>query len=377
MNLISKKGFVLLSLFVFTTFADIGQSAIITLIFPYGARSTGMGEVGTALSSDGSASYYNPANLGVENEDWKGGLLHAFGEPLLPTFEMEDLWHVASSGIFQKRGSDGILHGIGWNYNYLSFGTNLKTDEKGRVLDTFRSYEYVIGVSYATLLENRRYRDIAIGFNVKYAVSALDHTTDGGTARTFAIDAGALWKYKYGILVGLNLQNMGPSAYYTSYDNRDPIPFAVRLGLGYEKDLMFENLRFLQVKFGYDIERECVRNDNDKSPQPFFSSIITSWLDQDLSEELSEIVHHVGGEITFFNIARFRTGFLIDPAGSRKELNWGMGVNIFNHLEFNYSYIHSPQFSEARDGQWRIDLSIKRIANWSREDGLWFLKLSE
>ena len=42
----------------------IGQSAVITLVFPPGARATGLGEAFVGLADDASATYFNPAGLG-------------------------------------------------------------------------------------------------------------------------------------------------------------------------------------------------------------------------------------------------------------------------------------------------------------------------
>ncbi|NLD98986.1 MAG: hypothetical protein GX640_03860 [Fibrobacter sp.] len=39
-----------------------GESAIITLVFPYGARACGMGESGTALADDESALFIRNRN---------------------------------------------------------------------------------------------------------------------------------------------------------------------------------------------------------------------------------------------------------------------------------------------------------------------------
>ena len=49
---------------VSVSLAAVGESAVITLIFPPGARATGMGEAFTGLADDASATYYNPAGLG-------------------------------------------------------------------------------------------------------------------------------------------------------------------------------------------------------------------------------------------------------------------------------------------------------------------------
>lgn len=53
--------------------AGVGESAVITLIFPPGARSTGFAEAFTGLSDDAAATYYNPAGLGQSPQanSWK------------------------------------------------------------------------------------------------------------------------------------------------------------------------------------------------------------------------------------------------------------------------------------------------------------------
>lgn len=57
-------------------FAGVGESAVITLIFPPGARATGTGEAFTGVSDDISATYYNPAGLGQSPQanTWKAYL---------------------------------------------------------------------------------------------------------------------------------------------------------------------------------------------------------------------------------------------------------------------------------------------------------------
>lgn len=43
----------------------VGQSAVLTLLFPPGARATGLGEAFVAMSDDANATYFNPAGLGL------------------------------------------------------------------------------------------------------------------------------------------------------------------------------------------------------------------------------------------------------------------------------------------------------------------------
>ena len=60
-----------ISFFIYEVHAIIGQSAIITLVFPYGTRQDGMGEVGVALGDDNSTCFYNPAGLGIRAKQSK------------------------------------------------------------------------------------------------------------------------------------------------------------------------------------------------------------------------------------------------------------------------------------------------------------------
>ncbi|MCX7726121.1 MAG: hypothetical protein N2053_04655, partial [Chitinispirillaceae bacterium] len=57
--------------------AGVGESAVITLVFPPGARATGTGEAFTGVSDDFTATYYNPAGLGLSplSNSWKVHLL--------------------------------------------------------------------------------------------------------------------------------------------------------------------------------------------------------------------------------------------------------------------------------------------------------------
>lgn len=53
-----------LSGMISSSFAAVGESAIITLVFPPGARATALGEAFTGLSDDANATFFNPAGLG-------------------------------------------------------------------------------------------------------------------------------------------------------------------------------------------------------------------------------------------------------------------------------------------------------------------------
>lgn len=332
-----------------------------------------MGEVGTALADDMGMTFYNPAGIGIDNKDFRYGYGATFFEPLLPIFQLDGLWHSAFVGQVQLKSKLGLVGGFGIFYNFLSFGEHIKTDEKGRVLNKFTSYEQVLGLNAGIGLVERKEFEMALGLNFKYAKSALDRTIAGGVAKTYAFDVGYLLKTKPGIKIGVNFMNMGPPVYYTSKDDADPIPFTIRLGFGYDREFTLDGMKFIRVKAGYDLEREFVYNVDGEDPEPFFKAIFKSVGDQPAQDEWDEVIHHIGVEGTFYNTGMIRFGLLKDDAGSRREFNFGFGANLFNSIEANYSIIISPNGSEARHGQWRIDFVFKKIGNWKESDRKWYL----
>ncbi len=149
----------------------VGESAVITLVFPYGTAGTGMGEVGAAIADDASAPFYNPALLGFCNPRWHGGEISYFYEPILPRFGITDLWHSTTAACYQPRFLDA--GGFGLFFNYLNFGENTWTDELGRELGRARSYEDVLAASWGSALGKPGDERNALGVSVKYVYSAL------------------------------------------------------------------------------------------------------------------------------------------------------------------------------------------------------------
>lgn len=283
-----------------------------------------------------------------------------FYEPLLPAFKIPDLWHVYMSYVLPTE-DWGTL---GLSVNYINFGTNTSTNEQGQEIAEFRSWEGVFGLSYGLLLM----RDFSVGMNVKYVYSALapGYGPGGqGIGTTFAIDAALLKKnflIKH-LSLGLNLQNMGPTIYYVSQTESDPIPFTVRLGLCYEA----VQTPFLDLRLLFDAEREIVKNYPDKAPDPFYTAIWTGMIDdpQDyptLVSNLEEINLHGGIELWYANMIALRVGDLFDYVGRRFELTMGVGIKYAN-ISFDWSFIYSPEgfmqgivadgSNGSRDGQWR------------------------
>jgi ligand-binding sensor domain-containing protein len=311
----------------------------------------------TGITTHGNDVWISTKN-GINKYDYAERQVFLFYEQLLPAFKIPDLWHAYLSGIIPTEdwGTLGVF------VNFINFGINQMTDEQGREIAQFRSWEGVFGLSYGLLLAE----DLSAGVNIKYAHSALAPgygPGDEGIGRTFAIDASILKRNLFinNFDIGFMLQNMGPSIFYISREEADPIPFTIRLGLAYKAI----QTPYLDLKILFDADREIVKNYPDKRPDPFYKAIWTGFLNDTtltFREKMEEINLHGGIELWYANLLALRLGHLFDYAGRRFELTIGFGINYAN-LNFDWSFIYSPEgfmkgivldgSNGSRHGQWR------------------------
>jgi hypothetical protein len=294
-----------------------------------------------------------------------------FYEPLLPAFKIPDLWHVYWTLVWPTEDWGTI----GLTVNYINFGLNVWTNELGAEIGRARSWEGVFGLSYGISLA----QDFSLGVNIKYVYSALapGYGPGGeGVGQTFAIDAALLKRHflTKNLDIGFNLQNMGPSIFYISQQEQDPIPFTIKLGTAYHLlETPIHNLTFL-----LDLNREVVKNYPDRAPDPFWKAIYTDLIHdttqlQDttksrLFNELEEVNLNTGLEYWYANFLALRVGHLFDYIGKRFELTLGMGLK-YGNMNFDWSFIHSPEgfmkgivaegSNGSRDGQQRFSMLFK------------------
>ena len=96
------------------TWSAIGQSAVITLVLPPGARATGLGEAFTGLANDANAIFFNPAGLGQEplaNSwksflDGKGPFLAVASKHKTELISSEDVWAGTAKGVLHYNGQN-------------------------------------------------------------------------------------------------------------------------------------------------------------------------------------------------------------------------------------------------------------------------------
>jgi hypothetical protein len=320
------------------------QTAIITLVFPSGARECGMGEVGTALADDENVLYWNPAGLGVRNERWTYAAGTSFWELLLPELRLQDLWHAHGSGVSQAFFDH--IGGFGADVNYLNFGTNEYADEEGRLIHTFTSWEGVAALGWGFNFEDIGIENHSWGITLKGVQSALAPGIgpgDQGTARTFAVDIGYLFRFCQFWRFGFTFMNMGPPVFYISEDEKDPIPFTANLAVAFKRSFIIQNLRILDFCGEFRFSREIAKNYDNGRPDPFWRALFTDVGKKSAHDNLLEAMYNFGGELTIFNTASFRQGFLFDYTGQRYELHNGIGVKFLNHYQLDAYIIYSPE----------------------------------
>lgn len=366
-------------------FASVGQSSVITLVFPGGSRGCGMGEVGTALADDEYTTFWNPAGLGLSNERLNGGAISTFHQGLLPSFRLTDLWH--QMGTFAYQPTNEKIGGFGFNINFLNMGENQwkSTDTTDTTFHKSKSYEAVYTLSYGNSLKFINHPNHYLGISAKFIYSALAPGAGGlgtGIAKDVAFDIGYLWQFLPYLRFGLTLENMGPSVYYVNPQNRDPLPFTINAALAYSQKFSLNSLRLLDINAEFRLDREFAKNyfSENKKPDPFYIAIYTDVVDKSFKRNINEINMHSGCELTLLNTGSFRFGNLFDMVGVRNEMHYGYGIKLLNHLQFDWYIISSRESkysSSARDQQWGWNVSLYRLLNFKKSDLSWYMNVKE
>ena len=194
---------------------NAGTRAMSFLKIGVGAEAIGMGESHVAATNDLYASYWNPAGLGNIQRSQFGFMHNQW---------FADIKH-EYIGFVQPLGNLGV---IGTSILFLDYGEIQRTvvhnghvEEKGE----FRPYDLAFVLSYG----RRLFGDSAIGVNAKWLREQIDEKN----AQVYAFDIGALYPIgESGLILGLNLQNLGTEA---KFDKESfGLPTNLKLGLSYK-----------------------------------------------------------------------------------------------------------------------------------------------
>ncbi len=320
-------------------FSQAGGAAVPFLMISPDARSSGMGETGTAIADDINAVFWNPAGLSFldySNKTREDEEPEPFRQASitysrwLPQFNADLYYAYATYGQYIEEANGTMAV----NFTFMNLGEFIRTYETGEVGRPFQSTEWALSLAYGTIIAT----DLGIGFQFRYIQSNLapqKTSGDAGVGRSFSIDLSLMWKpmdLEIGgmdlgekLSLGFNLSNIGPKMTYLK--ESDPLPTMLKIGAAYNiiKD------EFNDLKFAIDVGKLLVYRDSVGS-DPVPISLVSAW--KNAGVELS-----LGVEYWYDNVVAFRGGFFTEPSvlGNRKYWNFGAGVryDVFN-LDFSY-----------------------------------------
>ena len=296
-----------------------GGSAIITLVMPPpGGEGFSMLQSGGMFANGATSTYYNPALL-ADLERNTGSQLHytESNQKILPVLGIPDLFqeYRGVAAVFPDR-KGGTDLGVGFFRNHVSFGKNQQTDQEGRVLAEFDSYETIYGAGIGVRLG----LPVSLGGAVKYIDSHLAKalTSYGGTmdgvVRSWAFDLGALANPRLTPKVSLGLpyfeltpsaavtlKNLGPDIFYYEAHQSDPIPTSLEYGVGLSGHLM----DLADIELASSADRE-VHHRSGWSAEPTYTS---------------------GLSLGFLGL-RYSVGWLQDDPGKRYEKHIGRAFDL-------------------------------------------------
>jgi hypothetical protein len=194
-------------------YGQVGQTGLAFLKFGVGGRALGMGEAFTAIASDPTAMYYNPAGLS----------LTSYPQIIF----MHKVWiqDTKTEFIAAKTNYDKLSFGIGVNATSVD---NFELRENpGPSLGTFSARNVAIGFSASYSIDP----SINIGFTAKYLYEKIFVEDATG----MAYDFGGLYMTPWNIRFGFAVNNLG-SMNKLRYESTK-LPAIIRFGGAYESKL--------------------------------------------------------------------------------------------------------------------------------------------
>ncbi len=287
-------------------------------IFP-GAKATAMGAAFSAIADDATASYYNPGALGFFDHA-EFSMIHA---PWLRKLA-NDMYYEFGGFVYPIAGGNGV---IGGHIIYLTLGQIDAYGEGNVYFGSFRPFDFAI--DFAVGLKPKE--NLGVGAGVKFIYSflapgniireVLHEPGQGGSAMSFAVDAGVLYKPAITKLDTIRLSavltNIGPGLKYTENGEVDPLPRTLRLGIAYKRE--FAGVHSITISA--DINKVLVGITNDVRTKG-------------MGYVVDEAFKHVGIEYGLMDIVFVRAGYFLDKEGKREGPTFGGGLK-FKSFKFD------------------------------------------
>lgn len=327
-------------------FAQVGITGVPFLQIEPDSRAAGMGNAGAAIADNAAAIFWNPAGLGFQ----KGTQFSITHSNWLPSFNT-DLFYDYVVGTHHI---DGIGT-VGGHVTFLNLGEQTRTNEKGDVLGTFRSYDITVGASYGVVLND----NLSLGTGLRFIYSNLAPAIEVGGQQaskgtTVGADIGVLYQTtekeimgrNAQLRAGFNLSNIGPGIQYSDEAQKDPLPTLLRTGLAYKTDLDADGFNTFTITA--DVSKIMARSDTSGNTMNFAEALFKSWdtytynngtkfVDVPLSEQL---MFGFGAEYWYDQKFALRGGYYYESPqnGDRQYMTVGAGLR-YNMFGVDFSYV--------------------------------------
>ena len=363
----------------------VGESAVITLMFPAGAENCALGESGVSHARNIYTAFWNPACLpAVFDQDMTNVTYGSFGEELLPSLQI-DLYHRYSSLCLFL---NDVLPYTDLSYaffrNHLDMGENEIFDSLGLV-DRVRSEETVT----ANCIAFRAFDILSVGLSYKEYDSrlapgiGLPLYPDDGTATGRTFDIGIRAGKRFDILgmielepaAGVSLLNLGNDSaqYIAASGDKDPLPRMAVYGGSVSCNLLelFEYTVIYEEDYSFVSERTEIQEHFGQRIQlsPFYVMLRGHMYDS-----AGHRNEYQKGYTWVFNLQKTlravrRVAALYDRIGHRHvaeklaRVDAALSVGRLRflpnvHVSRSHSTIDARGSNQVRDGQTRDDWSV-------------------
>ncbi len=376
----------LISCFVYqTASAQVANYGFPELIETRSMRSLALGGATVAMSGYAGAAPINPASIGLYHViQGSGYFLSDNTGPMFGKGIGNDpqLARNLYQPYFDYR-SDKWAAAFYLSYFYL--GRLAAIDEGGRLLKTSRSYH--LAVSASGSWEAAPHLRIGIGLRYLTAhLAPLPHRVGAKklhNPHSVAVDLGLLYQRlienKYLVLhpsLGWSLTNFGSKLHYTSTDDGDPLPMAMRAGVGLRlssKKEIYSN-PFISMGLYAGLSHLLVRQDKNGHSYGPFKALFKGWSaynrepyspQTDVGDRrvgfTDQFFTHAGIEITLLGVFSYRFGYVNRPTamGYLNEATRGIGVDLY-YVALNYAHV-SYQDNEIYHYNLQDDESVWQI----------------
>lgn len=205
--------FILGLFLVQSALAQVGQTGLAFLKLGVGGRALGMGEAYSAIASDATATYYNPASLTLSHNSQ------------LVLMHKEWIQDTRTEFLAAKTSFDNVS--VGMSINSTSTSDIEIRETPGPALGTFASHDAAIGISGALQIDPA----LSIGVTGKYLYEKILVNEASGTA----FDFGAWYQTPWNIRLAAAVNNVG-SMNELEHES-STLPTIIRVGGAYERAL--------------------------------------------------------------------------------------------------------------------------------------------